>query len=578
MDSRTAALALTQIADLLELRGENPFKSRAYRGAARAVLDLGADDLLPLLRSGELEASRGIGPASLGVLRDLAERGESEYLERLREGVPEGLFEMLRVPGLSTEKIHLIHQELGVQTVDDLAQAAEDGRLAGLKGFGPKTVEKLVKGIVRMREASAYRLIHRAMEEARRLREAVAEHPGVGRAIIAGSIRRRRELVRDIDIVAACTSQPSEVGASFARIPGVSDALGVGGRSVSIRFVDGTILHLHCTEPARLGLALWFATGSEEHVREMTARAAARGLELHEDSLRDSAGREIPVADEVAVFDALGLAYIEPELREGLGEIAAAESNGLPTLVARGDLRGVLHAHSTYSDGKASIAEMSAGARARGYSYLGISDHSQSAFYAGGMSRDTVLAQHEEIDRYNESNPGVRVLKGIEADILVDGRIDYDEQLLDRFDYVIGSVHSRFGLDERTMTDRVLRALDDPHLTILGHPTGRLLLTREPYAIDMQAVLEKAAETGVAVELNADPHRLDLDWRLCREARRLGVSIEIGPDAHSVAGLDNMEIGVGIARKGWLAPRDILNTFSADEIVARATRRKQPAP
>jgi DNA polymerase (family 10) len=271
------------------------------------------------------------------------------------------------------------------------------------------------------------------------------------------------------------------------------------------------------------------------------------------------------------------MAYVPPELREGRGEVSAAAAGRIPSLVEVGDIRGVLHCHSTYSDGTTPIAELAAAARARGWRYLGVSDHSESAFYAGGLKRDGVLRQHDEIDAVNAAmgGDGFRVLKGIEADILADGRVDYDEELLGRFDYVIGSVHSRFGMEEREMTERVLRALDDPHLTVLGHPTGRLLLTREPYAIDMEAVIEKAAEVGASIELNADPHRLDLDWRLCRSAKERGVAIEIGPDAHSVPGLDNVEIGVGVARKGWLEAGDVLNARTAEEVVAFAAARRE---
>ncbi|MBK5187904.1 MAG: PHP domain-containing protein, partial [Gemmatimonadaceae bacterium] len=303
-------------------------------------------------------------------------------------------------------------------------------------------------------------------------------------------------------------------------------------------------------------------------------RAAARGLSIEADELRGADGARVHARDEHALFEALGLAYVEPEMREGRGEIAAAAAHALPTLIAPGDIRGVLHCHSDYSDGKATIAEMAAAARALGWEYIGISDHSQSAFYAGGLKPDAVLAQHEEIDRLNSSDLGVLVLKGVEADILVDGQIDYDPELLDRFDYVIASVHSRFSMDRETMTKRVLRALDDPHVTILGHPTGRLLLSREAYAIDVPAVLEKAGDRGVAVEINADPHRLDLDWRYCQLAKSVGCSFEIGPDAHSTRGLANMEFGVGIARKGGLEAADVINTLGASKILKRLHRRR----
>jgi DNA polymerase (family 10) len=343
---------------------------------------------------------------------------------------------------------------------------------------------------------------------------------------------------------------------------------------VTIRYVDGTRLDLHCVPPDEFAIAWWRATGSEAHLEDVRAHAATRGLAIVGDTLRDTSGSLVSVPDEAAFFAAMGLEFIPPELREGAREVDAAQHGGIPTLVEYEDIRGVLHCHSRYSDGTASIAELAEAARKRGWSYLGISDHSESAFYAGGLSRDAVLAQHEEIDRVNESMSGFRVLKGIEADILADGRVDYDASMLDRFDYVIGSIHSRFSMNGTQMTDRVLAALDDPHLTILGHPTGRLLLTREPYAIDLDAVIEKAGDRGVAIELNADPHRLDIDWRYCPAATRSGALIAIGPDAHSTHGLDNTRIGVGMARKGWLAAADVLNTRSAEDVLAHAARRR----
>jgi DNA polymerase (family 10) len=307
------------------------------------------------------------------------------------------------------------------------------------------------------------------------------------------------------------------------------------------------------------------------------ARAALRGLTLTDHDLRDATGRVIDTADEPALYAAVGLPWLSPELREGLVEAEQSLGEGFRGLISLDDIRGVLHCHSQYSDGGATIAELAAAARARGWTYLGVSDHSQSAFYAGGLTAESLKLQHEEIDAINASFTDFRVLKGVEADILPCGRIDYPTEVLDRFDYVIASIHSRLGMNETQMTDRVLKALDDPHISVLGHPTGRLLLTREPYAINMDAVLEKAGRLGVAVELNADPHRLDLDWRLAKLARQYGTRIEIGPDAHSVDGLENMALGIGMARKAWLRPEDVINTRSAEEFVEFATRRRRAA-
>jgi DNA polymerase (family 10) len=573
MDSRTAAHVLAQIGGLLELHGEDRFKSRAYHIAARAVLGTDADDITPLYKSGELRKLPGVGAATFSVLRELVETGDSSYFERLRENTPEGLLEMLRVPGMGTAKIRLIHEGLGVETVQQLEEAARDGRLAKLPHFGPKTAEKILKGIAFLKETGALLLFPHAFAEAQRVLAGVRRHPDVVRAEIAGSVRRRREVIADIDIVAACSADPAAVAASFAHAPGVRSAVGAGQASVSIRYVDGTRLDLHCVAPSAFAVALWRGTGSAAHIDQVVAALRRKGLTLAGDELRRNGGT-LPVAAEAELFAAAGLAFIEPELREARGEVRAAASGTLPSLIVESDIQGVLHCHSQYSDGGATIAEMAAAARTHGWKYLGVSDHSVSAFYAGGLKPDAIRRQHEEIDELNAAAGDFVVLKGIEADILADGRVDYDEHVLEQFDYVIGSVHSRFSMSGPEMTDRVLRALDDPHLTILGHPTGRLLLTREPFQIDMTAVIEKAAERGVVLELNADPHRLDLDWTYCHDAKQRGVRIEIGPDAHSTHGLDNVELGVAIARKGWLEKGDVLNCGSAAEVVAHARRHR----
>jgi DNA polymerase (family 10) len=568
MDPRSAAHVLSQIGALLELRGENRFKTRAYHGAARAVLSLETDDVAPMYRSGELARLSGIGPATLSVLRDLVETGDSEYLERLSEETPEGLLEMMRVPSLGPQKIHQIYAGLGVETLQELEEAARDGRVARLPKFGPRTAEKILKGIAFLRETGAFVLYPHAAAEGRRLLAMVAGHPDVERAALSGDLRRHREIVGEIVVVAQCRAgvAPATVAASLGRSSGVRDMTGGGSSTTRIRFVDGTLLDLHCVEPADFAVALWRTTGSDEHVAEVTARATARGIVL---------GATFPT--EEALYESCGMSYVPPELREGRGEVETAGQHALPALVDRADIRGVLHCHSQYSDGASTIAEMAGAAHARGWQYLGISDHSQSAFYAGGLNREAILKQHEEIDRVNASRTDVRVLKGIEADILPCGRVDYDEATLGLFDYVIGSIHSRFGMSGPQMTERVLKALDDPHLTILGHPTGRLLLTREPYALDVEAVLEKAADRGIAVELNADPHRLDLDWRYLKAAKDRGVAVEIGPDAHSIHSLDNVEFGVGIARKGWLSKEDVLNARDVDDVLAFAARRRSNA-
>lgn len=578
MDSRTAAHVLSQIAAYLELRGENQFKSRAYQKAASGVLALSSDDLRPLLDSGEIGKVRGLGPATISVIRDLVETGSSRYLDQLREETPEGLLDMLAIPGLTAEKIHKIYAELEISDAAQLEEAARDGRLAKIRGFGPKTAEKILKGIAFSRETGVLTLYPHARVEAEHLVALVRQHPDIEQALIAGAIRRHREVVRGVSIVAQCRTgcAPHDVATSFTRTGGVKEASGEGTDTVDIQFIDGVRLRLRCVAPPHFATALWRATGSDEHVELVRARLADRGIRLVGDELHNEAGGCLTIKDEAALFRAAGLDYIEPELREAQGEIDAAANHALPTLVESRDVRGVLHCHTLYSDGKSSIRDMARAARDRGWHYLGVSDHSAAAFYASGLPREKVLTQFDEIDAINTelATDGFRVLKGIEADILADGRLDYDAELLERFDFVIGSIHSRFGMDGPAMTERVLRALDEPFLTILAHPTGRLLLSREPYALDIEAVIDKAAEVGVAVELNADPHRLDLDWRHLIEAKRRGATVALGPDAHSVNALDNMRIGIGMARKGWLEASDLLNARDADGVIEFARSRR----
>jgi DNA polymerase (family X) len=575
MDSRTAAHVLSQIGALLAAKSDQKFKARAYAGAARALVALDTDDLSPLLNSGELIDTPGIGPATLSVIRELVETGESSYLSSLLEGMPEGLLDLMQVPGLSVARIQVIHDALGVENVEDLERVAQNGQLAALPKFGQKTAVKILKGIEISRRNSHLERFPAAAVEAHLILANIEKHPDVKHARVAGSIRRHNEVVADIDIVAECSADPEQVAESFARAPGVSKAkTGDEPGTVRIRFVDGTQLDMYCANSTDYPMALWRATGSTAHVEEMTVLADKKGFAIRGNWLVKKEGKRVHIGSEEALFAALGLVPIPAEMREGMGEIEAAARRELPELVTFDDLRGVLHCHSDYSDGSATLEEMANAAKERGWSYIGISDHSESAFYAGGLKRDKLARQHDEIDRLNAQMKDFRILKGIEADILADGRLDYDAETLDRCDYVIGSIHSRFSMDGDAMTKRVLAAMDDPHLTILAHPTGRLLLSREPYAINVEAVLEKAADVGVAAELNADPHRLDLDWRYCRQAKELGVTIEIGPDAHSTAGLDNVHFGIGMARKAWLEAGEILNTGSAEDVLAFARKRR----
>ena len=572
MDARAAANVLAEIATLRQLRGEDAAGVVLFEAAARQLGAQLTRRLDEALRDG------GFAPVVSQVLQELLTYGDSSLLDDLREDTPEGLQEMLRVPGLGPSTIQRVHAGLGIETLQELEDAVRDGRLATLPRFGPRLVERVRNGILQLRSTGAAVLLPHADAEAMRLVHEIASHDGVSRVAVSGILRRRMETVNELALVVECTTQPIAVAAMLTQLRGVQRVVGSGTRVISLHFADATTATLHCVHPTQFATTLLRTTGSTDHVRDVLQRLAERRHRVVDDEVRDADGTVVPVPDERALYALAGLPYIEPELREGLGEIAAASAGSLPALLDASDIRGVLHCHSLYSDGGYGISDLADAAIARGWSYLGISDHSRSALNAHGMTAEAVRQQHDEIDAVNASLAGrFRVLKGVEADILPCGTVDFGAPLLDRFDYVIASVHTRFGLNATQMTDRVLKAMEDPHVTIIGHPTGRLLLTREPYAIDLAPILARAAQLGVAVELNADPHRLDMDWRWCRAAREAGVQAELGPDAHSIAGLDHVALGVSMARKGWLSAGDVLNTRSVDDVLAFARRRRDAA-
>jgi DNA polymerase (family 10) len=571
-DRKAVARVLEQIAAFLELKGENQFRVRAFRSAARAVAGLpGGVDVA--LRDGSLASAKGIGPATLQIVQELADTGHASLLGELRAQVPVGLVEMLDISGLGVSKVRVIHETLGIDSIPELEAAARDGRLAALPRFGPKTAENVLRGIHFLRQTSGFRLSHHATEEAATLQAALGALPGVLHAHVAGDVRRRMEVVADQVIVLVADAPPNDIFGRIAQVPGVHEFAGQDERRVTLRFAGGSAVQVVVTTTVNAGAVLVQATGSEAHLRLLSEHAAARGFALHGAALWRGSSF-VPTPDEATLYGALGLALVPPELREGGDELAAAATATLPRLVEEADIRGFLHCHTNYSDGSNTVAEIAAACRAAGYAYVGITDHSEAAAYAGGLDADDLRRQWDEIDAANERLAGIRVLKGIEADILQDGRVDFEERVLEQLDFVIASVHSRFGLDERAMTARMLAALDNPFVTIIGHPTGRLLLAREPYAVDLDAVIGKAADVGVAMEINADPRRLDLDWRVVQAARGRGGMFSIGADAHGLAGIRNMVSGVGVARKAWLEPDRLLNTRSVEEFLAFARRRR----
>jgi DNA polymerase (family X) len=572
MDKKAIAQVLEQIAAFLELKSENPFRVRAFRTAARAITGF-PGDLRQSLDDGSLASAKGVGPATLQIVKELVHTGRATMLEELREQIPVGLVEMLEISGLGVAKIRQIHEVLGIDSLPDLEAAAHDGRLAKLPRFGARTSENILKSIAFLRRASAYRLYHHAADEARGLQAALERLPGVTKAIVAGDARRRSEIVRELIFVLIAEAPPAELFRRLSQLQGVHEFAGQDERRLTIRFAGGSSAQIVATTPVNAGAVLVQATGNEDHLRDLADCAANKGFTLNAAALWRGS-QFVATPDEGTLYQALGLSFIPPELREGKGEVSSAAKGELPSLVTQADIRGFIHCHTSYSDGSNTVEELALACQEAGYDYLGVTDHSQAAAYAGGLGPDDLARQADEIDQVNERLGGFRVLKGIEADILQDGTVDFEERVLERLDFVVASVHSRFNMGKQEMTARMLAAMDNPHLTVIGHPTGRLLLSRDPYPVDLDALMDKAAATGIALEINADPHRLDLDWRAVREARDRGVAISIGADAHSVAGLSYMEYGINMARKGWLSPDQILNARPVGDFVAYARRRR----
>ncbi len=567
---------LEEMGTLLELQGANPFKSRAFHNASRAVEGV-TQDIQEMVTSGALRTVKGIGEGIARVITDLVSTGKSRDYDELKASVPAGVLEMLKIQGLGPKKVKVLYEKLNITGVDDLERAAKAGRLENLDGFGKKTEENILQGIQAMRNRGEKSLYPVAVGAAGMLLDDISKETGVLRSAIAGSIRRRKELIGDIDIlVSAKEAARARIMERFTSHPHVQTILARGETKSSVVLRQGINCDLRIVADREFPFALNYFTGSKEHNVEMRSRARKQGLSLNEYAFtplteETPRGRKVRVPscrEEADIYEALGLAYIEPELRENMGEFEAAEKGTLPALLKDEDIKGTLHCHTTYSDGVNTLDQMVNASRALGWKYLGIADHSRAAAYAGGLSVDQVKDQVREIDGLNERLKGFRVFKGTECDILPNGSLDWPEKVLALFDYVVVSIHSNFKMSESDMTKRIIRALKSKHVTLLGHPTGRLLLSRDAYPVDMVQVIDAAADYGKGIEINAHPMRLDLDWRLCRYARDRGVKIYINPDAHSIDGLRDVYTGVGIARKGWLEAKHVVNAWPVERVAA----------
>jgi DNA polymerase (family 10) len=551
LDAPAIAKLLIEIGQRISLAGENPYRARAYTRAAESLVSLTVS-LDELIARDRLQEIPGIGAAIAGTIRELHERGTTTRLEQLRSEVPEGVLGMLRIPGVKPDKILQIYRLLGTASLEELETACHQDKLRGHKGLGPALQDRILSGIELHRKSQGQRLIHQAEEILDRMAANLARsHPELSGIVAAGELRRGCELVSDLALV--------------AEIPDAAEI-----RAIALN--DQVKLWL--ANRSRYGVALLIATGSKGHTDGLKTRARELGLELDEHGLRRE-GQPVACETEAQVYEALHLPYIEPELREDGREIQLAISGQIPTLVSDEDIRGLLHCHTDFSDGGNTLEEMAAVTRELGYEYFGVADHSQTASYAGGLKPGRVEFQHEIADALNRRYLGrFRILKGIESDILEDGSLDYPDEILRSFDFVVASVHSRFKLGAAEQTGRILRAVANPFTTILGHMTGRLLLRREGYEIDIDAILQACARHQVAVEINANPHRLDLDWRWCRRGLELGCMFSINPDAHSVEELGLTRWGVIMARKGGIPPERVLNCMGRVELERWLKRRR----
>jgi DNA polymerase (family X) len=584
MTKEEIAGVLEQIAALLELKGENPFKIRAYTNAARAIETFGAN--VSNFRDEEAVAKiPGIGKSIALKIKELAETGSLKYFQELNAEFPTGILELFSLPGLGAKKIKALHDKLGISSIEQLQKACEQGRVAELAGFGETTQQKICEAIARRASRVGSFQFGQVAAEAEALRSDLAAHEAALQVEIAGSYRRRKEIVHDLDLLVA-TKEPEAITKFFVAHPLVESVIAQGPTKSSVRLRSGVQCDLRVITTAEYPFALAYFTGNKEHNIEMRSRALQRGWTLNEYRLavvpvdpnakKKKSPSQIPsVRDEADLYRAVNLDFIPPELRENCGEFKAAERHSLPKLIEEENLRGTFHCHTVASDGHNTLEEMAEAARELGLEYLGIADHSRSSVQGHGIAAEKLLAQVAAIRKLNKRFDGFRLFAGVECDILRDGWLDFSDEVLSQLDYVVASVHSVFNLSESEMTQRVIRALDNPFVTMLAHPTGRLLLKRDSYQIDIPAVLDAAARTGTWIELNAAPKRLDLDWRWWPLAKQKGVKCVINPDAHRTVRLQDLWFGVGIARKAWLTREDVVNCLPLGKIERALPAKRQ---
>ena len=565
MDKKEVAKILEEIALMLELKGENTFKIRAYQNGARSIENL-EQNLEELVKSRELGKVPGIGKGLSENVTELINTGEMTYYQELKEEFPQTLFDLFKVPGLGPKKVKVLYEKLEIETLGELEYACLENRLTDLKGFGKTTQEKILQGIENLKKYRGKYLVSTGIMVLEELRDYFQQEERVLRFSEAGSLRRRKEVIKDVDILAAVKETDRKaLGDYFIAFPRVEEVIAQGATKISVRLDLGINVDLRLVTESEFPYALHHFTGSKAHNTKIRQMAKKKGLKMNEYGIFDGEER-IPAKTEADVFKVLDLPMIPPELREDQGEIEAGEAGELPPLVEKQDIKGLFHIHSHYSDGINAVEEIVQEAVERGFQYIGISDHSQTAYYANGLKPKDIERQHREIESLRGKYPEIKILKGIESDILKDGSLDYEEEVLEKFDYIIASLHSNLKMDRDLMTKRLIGAIENPYTKILGHMTGRLLLSREGCDFDEEQVFKVLQKNKVAVEINSNPHRLDLDWRKCKKAKTMGISITIDPDAHKLSGFDHVDYGVGVARKGWIERKEVINGQSFSDL------------
>ncbi len=571
MKNKELADLFERMADILEFKGENPFKISAYRKASRIIGDL-TQDIEEIAESGKLKDVPGIGEGMAQKVVEYLKTGKISKFEEVKKGVPDELIAIMDIPGMGPKTLSMLHKEKGISNFSQLEKALEDGSLLGLFGMGEKKIENIKRGIQLLKQSKGRMNLGLAFPIAKRIVETLRQKTGSKKIEWAGSLRRMKENIGDIDILATGPDKERIIHA-FTHLPEVKEVLASGETKASIIAEGGTQIDLRVVEEDSYGAALQYFTGSKGHNIHLRGIAKAKGIKINEYGVFKG-NKKIAGKEERDVYRSLGMDWIEPELREDRGEIEAAQEKRLPKLVQESEIKGDLHVHSKWSDGTSEIEEIAQTAQKRDYQYVAICDHSKSLRIAHGLDESRLMKQIEEIDRINEKLKGFQILKGTEVDILTDGKLDFPEKILEKLDIVVAAVHSGFKQDKVKMTKRIIRALENPFVNIIAHPSGRLLGARDPYEVEMDELMEAAKKYGKALEINAYFERLDLDDVYCRKAKEMGVRVGIGTDVHHLDQMWMISLGVAVARRGWLEANDVLNTLSLKEILkwSRNTR------